>query len=211
MFSKMSELKSNNHSKNKIAIFLRGGTAVGKTTIAKLLAKKINPSVHIEQDNLRYMVVSGLVASRIGLHPRDYPEEYKKQCKLADKNTLALVRNFTDEGYIVIVDGFNGGESGDTFYYLKNPQKIKWYPKTELLERELPDIRIIQIVLDTEKVLLIKRLKEVKLWNNEVIDFILKQREIFLKSLETNEFHYKFETSKMSPEEICMIILQKLW
>jgi len=56
----------NYNQDKKIAVFLRGGTAVGKTTIAKILAKMLNPSVHIEQDQLRYMIVNGLVCSRTG-------------------------------------------------------------------------------------------------------------------------------------------------
>ncbi len=204
----MKKQKVNN--KKSFAIFLRGGTGVGKTTIGKKLAEKISPSVFIEQDILRYMVVNGLVASRTGLQPGNYPGEYRKQCKLADKNTLDLVRNFTDEGFTVIVDGFNGGESGDTFYYLKNPEKKRWYPEKGLLKQKLPNVRVIQIVLDTEKETLIERLKSVKKWNKIVIDFILKQREIFLDTLDRNEVSLVIETCKMSPERICKRILKEL-
>ena len=165
----MKKQKANNET--PFAIFLRGGTGVGKTTIGKKLAEKISPSVFIEQDILRYMVVNGLVASRTGLQPGDYPDEYRKQCKLADKNTLDLVRNFTDQGFIVIVDGFNGGESGDTFYYLENPEKIKWYPENDLLNKKLPNVKTFQIVLDTEKNELVKRLK----LNKDVMIIIIKE------------------------------------
>ncbi len=204
----MKKRKVNN--KKPFAIFLRGGTGVGKTTIGKKLAEKISPSVFIEQDILRYMVVNGLVASRTRLHPGDYPDEYRKQCKLADKNTLDLVKNFTDEGFIVIVDGFNGGESGDTFYYLKNPEKKRWYPEEGLLKQKLPNVQIIQIVLDTKKEILIERLKLIKKWNRIVIDFILKQREIFLDTLDRNQVSLVIETSKMSPNQVCKRILKEL-
>lgn len=203
-------MNSNHHSKNRTAIFLRGGTAVGKTTIAEMLSKKLNPSVHIEQDNLRYMIVNGLVASRTGLPPGDYPEEYRRQCKLADKNTIDLVRNFTENGFICVVDGFNGGESGDTFYFLENPSKIEWYPKKEYLIKELPLVKTFQIVLDAGEETLEKRLSKIKLWDEEVIQFILKQRKIFLSSINYSEMDLLIKTEEKNPKDIVARIIQEL-
>jgi adenylate kinase family enzyme len=197
-------------NKKGIAIFLRGGTGVGKTTIAKLLARKLENSVHIEQDNLRYMIVNGLVASRTGLPPGKYPEEYRRQCKLADENTYNLIKNFTNAGFNVIVDGFNGGESGDTFYYLENPDKIKWYPEKSILQEKIPNVIAYHIILDTEEEILTERLKEIKGWDKEVIDFILKQRKLFLKSLTKCKTHLFFNTSEKNLIEIVDKLLEKL-
>lgn len=197
-------------NKKRIAIFLRGGTGVGKTTIAKLLAKKIDKSVHLEQDILRYMIVNGLVASRTGLPPGEFPEEYRRQCKLADENTYDLINNFTNAGFNVIVDGFNGGESGDTFYYLENPDKIKWYPEESILQEKIPDIISYQIILDTKKEELINRLREIKGWDKEVIDFILKQREFFMKSIVDAKINLVIDTSKKNPSMIINEIIKKL-
>jgi len=202
-------MDSKKNSKKKIAIFLRGGTAVGKTTIAKILAKKLNPSVHIEQDLLRYMIVNGLVASRTGLPPGDYPEEYRLQCKLADKNTINLVRNFTDSGFICVVDGFNGGESGDTFYFLENPNEIEWYPKKEYFIQELPLVNIYQIALDVSEETLEKRLSEIKLWDKKVIQFILNQRKIFLRSIDDSEIDLLIKTEEENPNMIVTRILHE--
>ncbi len=202
--------KSKVNNKKPFAIFLRGGTGVGKTTIGKKLAEKISPSVFIEQDILRYMVVNGLVASRTGLQPGDYPDEYRRQCKLGDKNTMDLVRNFIEAGFNVIVDGFNGGESGDTFYYLQNPEKVTWYPTDSFFEGELPGVEIFQIILDAERETLIRRLETSKEWDQTVIDFILKQREIFHKSMEIIDIKLRFDTSKISPDEVCEKIIREL-
>ncbi|MGC9777813.1 MAG: AAA family ATPase [Candidatus Heimdallarchaeota archaeon] len=197
----MENLKNEAEKKSKIAIMLRGGTGVGKTTIAKALAKKLAKTVHIEQDKLRYMIVNGLVASRTGLPPGEYQEEYQRQCKLGDKNTIDLVRNFTEAGFIAIVDGFNGGESGDTFNYMKYPEAIKWYPEEKVIEANLPDVTIHQIVLDSNEIVLKKRLKEIKKWDKQVIDFILLQREIFQKAVSMTIVDLILDTSNKEIEE----------
>jgi RNase adaptor protein for sRNA GlmZ degradation len=74
----------------------------------------------------------------------------------------------------------------------------------------LPNVQVIQIVLDTEKEILIERLKLIKKWNRIVIDFILKQREIFLDTLDRNQVSLVIETSQMSPNQVCKRILKEL-
>lgn len=202
--------KRKENTRKPFAIFLRGGTGVGKTTIGKKLSEKISPSVFIEQDILRYMVVNGLVASRTGLHPGDLPDEYRRQCKLGDKNTMDLVRNFIEAGFNVIVDGFNGGESGDTFTFLEKPEEISWYPDESFFEKELKNIQIYQIVIDTKEDILIKRLKEDKEWNDEVISFILKQRRMFLQALKSAKVDIIIDSSFDKPDEIVLKILSKI-
>ena len=48
--------------KKKVALFLRGGSGVGKTTIADALVKIIPFSTKIDVDDLRYMIHGGRVA-----------------------------------------------------------------------------------------------------------------------------------------------------
>ena len=50
--------------KKEIAIILRGGTGVGKSTTAEALVKKIPFSAKIDIDDLRYLIKGGLIASR---------------------------------------------------------------------------------------------------------------------------------------------------
>ena len=111
---KMSNLEFG--KKKKVALFLRGGSGVGKTTIADALVKIIPFSTKIDVDDLRYMIYGGRVASWSKLKPYDHQEEYFGQCRLGDKNGFALARNFLEAGFIPIIDGLNGGESSETFH-----------------------------------------------------------------------------------------------
>lgn len=194
--------------KNLVALFLRGGSGVGKSTLADTLVKLIPFSAKIDVDELRYLVKGGLVGSRSNIKPFDYPEEYLCQCRLADKNAFALARNFLDAGFIPIIDGLNGGESSETYYFLKNPNEIRWYPHPDILSREMPGIKIIQIVLDAPPNVLTERLK-LKRQDGETIDFILSQREIFLKAVSKGLVDYTTDTSKKSPEIIAEQIIKE--
>ncbi len=152
----MSDLKYG--VKKKVALFLRGGSGVGKTTIADALVKKIPFSNIIDIYDLRYMIYGGRVASWSKLKPYDYQEEYFRQCRLGDKNAFALARNFLKAGFIPIIAGLNGGESSETFHLLENSEDIKWYPNSEILQKELPGIKTFQVILDTPPNILAERL-----------------------------------------------------
>ncbi len=180
--------------KKGVALFLRGGSGVGKTTIADVLVKKIPFSAKIDIDELRYMILGGRVASWSKLKPYDYQEEYFRQCRLGDKNAFALARNFLEAGFIPIIVGLNGGESSETFRLLENPEYIRWYPNSEILQKELPGIKIFQAILDTLPNVLAERLKE-KEHNETTIQFILDQRNIFLEAVSKGPIDYIVDTS----------------
>ncbi len=190
----------------RVALFLRGGSGVGKTTIADALVKKIPFSTKIDIDDLRYMIYGGRVASWSKLKPYDYQVEYFRQCRLGDKNAFALARNFLKAGFIPIIAGLNGGESSETFHLLKKPEDIKWYPNSKLLKNELPGIKICQVILDTLPNVLIGRLKD-KGHNETTIQFILDQRDIFLKAVSKGPIDYIVDTSSNNPITIAEKIL----
>ena len=192
--------------KKRVTILLRGGSGVGKTTIADALVKKIPFSTKIDIDDLRYMIHGGRVASWSELKPLDYQEEYFRQCRLGDKNAFALARNFLEAGFIPIIAGLNGGESSETFHLLKNPADIKWYPNSETLRNELPGIKVFQVILDTYPEVLVKRLKE-KGHNETTIQFILDQRNIFLKAVTKGPIDYIVDTTTSDPKTITERIL----
>jgi len=193
--------------KKEIAIILRGGTGVGKSTTAEALVKKIPFSAKIDIDDLRYLIKGGLIASRSKLRPYHYQEEYFRQCRLGDKNAFALARNFLEEGFIPVIAGLNGGESAETFHLLENPNEVKWYPELEIIERELPGVKVHQIILDAPSEILIKRLK-IKGHDTKTIKFILNQRELFFKAVSLGLIDYIIDTSKKPPDLIAEDIIK---
>ncbi len=196
------------NKKRELAVFLRGGPGVGKTTLAEALSKKIPFSAKIDIDDLRYMIKGGCVASKSNLKPYDFQQEYFRQCRLGDQNAFALARNFLNAGFIPIIAGLNGGESALTFYYLKNPECMKWYPEQEILLKELQGIKIVEIVLDASPLILVKRFKN-KGYNDETIDFVLKQRDLFLKLVSKNPTLRIIDTSNANPEKIAETIINE--
>ena len=193
----------------KVALFLRGGSGVGKTTIADALVKKIPFSTKIDIDELRYMICGGRVASWSKLKPYDYQEEYFRQCRLGDINAFALARNFMEAGFIPIIAGLNGGESSEIFHLIENPEDIKWYPNSEILQKELPGIKIFQVILDTPPIVLTERLKD-KGHNETTIQFILDQRDIFFEAVSKGPIDYIIDTSTFDSDMIAEKILDDL-
>ena len=195
--------------KKKVALFLRGGSGVGKTTIADALVKIIPFSSKIDIDDLRYLIHGGRVASWSKLKPYDYQEEYFRQCRLGDKNAFALARNFLEAGFIPIIAGLNGGESSETFHLIENFDDIKWYPNSEILQKELPGIKIFQAILDAPPNILIERLKD-KGHNETAIQFILDQRNIFFEAVSKGPIDKIVDTSMSDPKTIAEKILNDL-
>lgn len=162
-------------------IFLRGGPAVGKSTLARALADCIRRSAVVEQDVLRYMVRGGLVACRSGRHPSEDPEGYERQCRIGDENALAVARSFAEEGFVPIIAGFDGGESAQSFRLA--PGVTPWSPSPEKLSKLLPGLATHQIILDASPAVLRDRLAARGL-DAAAIRFVLSQRERFLQRLE---------------------------
>ncbi|MBA7576708.1 hypothetical protein ES708_18549 [subsurface metagenome] len=79
-----------------------------------------------------------------------------------------------------------------------------------IFEKELKNIQIYQIVIDTKEDILIKRLKEDKEWNDEVISFILKQRRMFLQALKSAKIDILIDSSFDKPDKIILKILSKI-
>lgn len=81
--------------------FLAGAPAVGKSTTAHALAARFQKSIHIPVDDLREMVVSGLV-----LPGSDWNQELIDQLVLVRKSVTHMALIYNEAGYTVVIDDF---------------------------------------------------------------------------------------------------------
>jgi chloramphenicol 3-O-phosphotransferase len=80
-------------------VILSGVPGAGKSTIAPLLAARLDRGVHIEADSLQRMIVSG------GRWPGQEPhDEAKRQLRLRGRNACLLADSFFDSGFSPILD-----------------------------------------------------------------------------------------------------------
>jgi len=89
---------------------LAGAPAVGKSTTAHALAAQFGKSIHISVDNIREMVVTGVV--RPG---GDWIQSLVEQLTLARKSATQMAMTYHKAGFVVVIDDF-------------------WDPNSQLLE-----------------------------------------------------------------------------
>lgn len=81
--------------------FVVGGPGAGKSTTSRALAATFPRSVHVPVDDLRHMVVGGLV-----LPGPEWPEELRRQVRLAREAAIRLALDHAAAGFAVVVDDF---------------------------------------------------------------------------------------------------------
>ncbi len=87
--------------------------------------------------------------------------------------------------------------------------EIKWYPNSEILQKELPGTKTFQVILDTIPNVLVDRLKD-KGHNETTIQFILDQRNIFLEAVSKGPIDCIVDTSINDPQTIAKKIIDCL-
>ena len=78
-----------------------GPPAVGKSTTSKALAARFDKSIHIPVDDIRNMVVSGLVLPSV-----DWSAELAQQITLARESVIQIALHYQKAGYAVVIDDF---------------------------------------------------------------------------------------------------------
>lgn len=106
-----------------------GPPAVGKSTTSRVLAARFPKSLHIPVDNLREMVVSGLV-----LPSAEWSEELSRQISLARLSAVQMALAYQSAGFAVVIDDFMDPNHASDYQPLRgNPvvQKIVLFPQQE--------------------------------------------------------------------------------
>jgi len=88
-------------------ICINGPGGSGKSTVSKLLAQKFEKGVCIEIDTVKHFVKSGFIYNKT--------PEGQEQWKLLTENCISLSKNFLNEGYTVVLDGFLGAYDRDSW------------------------------------------------------------------------------------------------
>ena len=117
------------HSESMILIF--GTNCVGKSTVGSEIARRLPMCSFIEVDELRYKIVSGLVAYSGGTHPREAPEEYERQCWMGVECAIRMAQVHIEHGFSVVIEG------------LEND----CMPGTGWIEENLTEFRVVTVAL----------------------------------------------------------------
>lgn len=80
---------------------LTGPPAVGKSATSKALASTFSRSIHIPVDDIRDMVVSGLVLPGLEWRP-----ELVQQLTLARESAIHIALHYRNAGFAVVIDDF---------------------------------------------------------------------------------------------------------
>ena len=112
---------------------LVGAPAAGKSSTAKALAGRFPKSIHIPVDNLRDMVVSGLV------YPSDdWSTELIEQLGLARLTAAQMAIEYRKAGFDVVIDDFWDPVSRlaeyDSLWVLPEVFRVLLYPSQEVAE-----------------------------------------------------------------------------
>jgi predicted kinase len=112
---------------------LAGAPAVGKSTTAHALAAQFQKSVHIPVDDMRSMVVSGLIQPGA-----DWGQGLIEQLALARENAAHMAIAYHQAGFVVVIDDFWDPNSQLLEYHtlFQNPtvHKILLYPSQQVAE-----------------------------------------------------------------------------
>lgn len=85
--------------------FLAGAPAVGISTTARALAARFDKSIYIPVDDLREIVLSGLV-----LPGSDWDQELIDQLVLAHKRATKMAFIYNEAGFTVVIDDLLGSK-----------------------------------------------------------------------------------------------------
>jgi len=96
---------------SNLVIAITGPTGSGKTTVAKILTKKLGKCVNIDADHIKHMIEYGFHKKIMSDGSTDW--EYS-EWELVGESIGLLVTNFQKRGFDVIINGYIGSEGWDS-------------------------------------------------------------------------------------------------
>jgi len=177
----------------KKLIILRGPSGVGKSTVAKILAKKLGKTI----EKLAIIPIDLGIEKLIINRPKIFERKFSE---IMQKNLVCLVNNFLSMEYTVIVEGL--------FYKTYN----KLYSLQELISiGKKQKAKVIVIELQSNFKTIEERIKLREKENpkhDNKIEHARKRYNLFMRKLHLNAI--KIDTEEKSPEKIVGEIISKI-
>lgn len=132
-------------------LFITGAAGAGKSTIARQVAEHFPKCLLIEVDQLREMMVKGLVTPEVG-----WTEEHVQQFQWVRSTAIYMAHLYTSQGIDVVIDDVSAP-----------PNFVEQY--TALFEK----LAVHKVLLFPKAPALIKRLKNrAGVWDNILVEYV---------------------------------------
>jgi len=119
-------------------VLITGSAGVGKSTISHRVAENFPKSIHIQVDNLREMMVKGMVPPKIDWSEEEI-QQVLQQFQWARLTAIYMAKLYASQGVDVVIDDVftpNFVEQYAALFEISGVQRVLLYPKAStVIER----------------------------------------------------------------------------
>ena len=121
-------------------VLITGATGSGKSTISHRVAESFPKSIHIQVDNLRDMMVKGMVAPKpFNQWSEEEKQQVLQQFQWARSTAIYMTKLYANQGVAVVIDDVitpNFVEQYAALFEISGVQRVLLYPKASaVIER----------------------------------------------------------------------------